>query len=568
MPLSSPPAWKRLAIAAGLAAAAVALYLPAVGHEFLNYDDDFLISENDAVALGLSWEGLAWAARDTSHGNWFPMTRLSLLLDQELHGLSAAGVHASNLALHAASVALLFLALLRMTRAAGPSVCAAALFAVHPLTVESVAWAAERKGLLAGFFWMATLWVYGGVGRRPLTWRRGIWVTIGVAACLSSKAVGVTLPAVLLLLDVWPLCRIRGAGDPPEAGVRLRRAVAEKLPLVALAVAFSAITVLTQSASAATVSLDRVPVVMRLMNAAIGYVTYGARFVWPTRLSVFYPYHEALPPVATVAAAIALLAAITGVVLWQLRRRPFLAVGWAWYLGVLVPMIGLVQVGSQATADRYAYLPLVGLAIALSWLAAEAYGRLGRWRTALPVAAIVVLVLLATQTRRQLSHWRNSETLFTHALAVTERNHIAHAQLGITFLESGRSGEALTQFRASIAIRPDFLETANNLAWLLATLPDPALRDPDEAVRLARAAAKQVGGQDPRVLDTLAAAHAAAGRFDRAAWYASRALRIASARGDTAVAEAIRTRLALYREGEPYHEAPKKLPRPPSNDPN
>ena len=565
MPLSSLSAWRRLAIAAGLAAATVALYLPAVGHEFLNYDDDFLISENEAVRLGLSWEGLLWAARDTSHANWFPMTRLSLLLDQELHGLSAAGVHATNIALHAASVALLFLALLRMTRAAGPSVFAAALFAVHPLTVESVAWAAERKGVLAGFFWMATLWVYAGVGRRPLTWGRGVCVTIGVAACLSSKAVGVTLPAVLLLLDVWPLRRIRGAGDPPEAGVRLRRAIAEKLPLVALTVAFSAITVLTQSAGAATVSLDRVPVVMRLMNAVIAYVTYGARFVWPTRLSVFYPYPEALPPLVTVAAALALLAAVTAVAVWQFRRRPFLAVGWGWYLGVLVPMIGLVQVGSQATADRYVYLPLVGLAIALSWLAAEAYGRLGRWRAALPIAAIVVLVLMATQTRRQLPHWRNSETLFTHALAVTERNHIAHAQLGITFLESGRPAEALAQFRASIAIRPDFLETANNLAWLLATLPDPALRDPDEAVRLARAAAKQVGGQDPRVLDTLAAAHAAAGRFDRATWYAGRALQIAVARGDIAVAEPIRSRLALYRNNEPYHEAPKDLPRPPSN---
>ena len=550
-----PRAWLRLGTAALLASATALLYAPAVDHGFVNYDDNFLITENAALGQGLSAEGLRWALRDTSHANWMPLTRLSYLADQELHGLSAAGVHATHVALHAASVALLFLALVRMTRALGPSAFVAALFAVHPLGVESVAWAAERKGLLAGLFWMLALWIYAGVGQRPLSWGRGLAVTLALAACLMSKAVGVTLFAVLLLLDVWPLRRIRFGSEEGGPGVGPVRAAAEKLPLVALAAASAAITVLTQSEAAATATIEQLPIGARVSNAAVSYVGYLARFVWPTRLSVFYPHPESVP-VLPVLAAGTLLAALSALALWQLRRRPWLAVGWLWFLGVLVPMIGLVQVGSQASADRYAYLPLVGLALAVAWSGAEGFARSGRLRAAVPVAALAVLAALALGTRSQLRHWHSSEALFTHSVAVTERNHVAHAQLGSALLQAGRPAEAIAELRESLRIRPHSLEIANNLAWLLSTHPDPALRDPDEAVRLARGAAKQAGGRDARVLDTFAAAQAAAGRYDRAIWYAGRARQVARARGEDELAREIATRLALYRAEQPYREDP------------
>ncbi len=538
-----------------------ALYAPVRGHAFLNYDDDYYVSENPALARGLSWEGIGWALGSTRGANWFPLTRLSFLAEQDLHGLSAAGVHTTNVLLHGATAVLLFLALLRLTGAALPSAFAAGVFALHPLAVESVAWAAERKGLLCGFFWMLTLRVYAGVGQRPLSPGRGAVTTLCLAACLMSKSVGVTLPFVLLLLDVWPLGRIPLARRAPGTWVGPRRAVLEKLPLFALVAASSVVTFLAQRAAGVTIAVEQLPVAQRFENAAVAYVAYLAHFFWPRGLSVFYPHPEGTLARAAVAGALLLLAAVTALALWQRHRRPWLAVGWLWYLGVLVPMIGLVQVGSQAMADRYAYLPMVGLVIALTWSGAELWRGLPRARPALAAAALLLLAALAVTSRLQLAHWRDNQSLFSHSLAVTTRNHVAHAHLGMALLASGRDREAMAELRESVRIRPDDLEVSNNLAWLLATNPDPVLRDPEEATRLAAAAAKQGGGRNAAALDTLAAAHAAAGRYDRAVWYADRALRLAEARGDAALADAIRARLALYRANQPYREP--STPPPP-----
>ncbi len=560
----APPARRRWFAAALLALAVVSLYAPVLHHEFVNYDDDLYITDNPWLEQGLSRDGVSWAFRSVRGANWYPLTRLSFLAEEEIHGLSPAGVHATNVLLHAASAVLLLLALARMTGRLGASTAAAALFALHPFAVESVAWATERKGLLAGLFWMAALRVYAGVGRAPLSWRRSTAVALCLAACLMAKPVGVTLPFVLLLLDAWPLGRLHpGSGAAAgRAGVSPARALAEKAPLFALAAASAAATFVAQRAAGVVVAVEQLPLGQRFANAAVAYVTYLRRFLWPSDLAVFHPHPEGSLPAATVVFSLALLLGVTALALWQRWRRPWLLVGWLAYLGPLVPMLGLVQVGAQATADRYAYLPMVGLCVLAAWGGAELAGRGRARRAAVALATAGVLAALALSARQQLRHWRSSESLFTHALAVTKRNHVAHAQLGMALLAQGRTAEGLAQLRESLRVRPGYLEIANNLAWLLATLPDPALRDPDEAVALARAAAKQSGGQDPRVLDTLAAAHAAAGHFDRAVWFATLAIQVAARRGDEPLALAIRARLALYLAKQPYVEPPGAAPPP------
>jgi len=553
----------RAGIALLLFAITVGVYWPARGHGWLDYDDPLYVTENPAIRLGLSAEGVAWAFSSFHGANWFPLTRLSWLLDHELFGWDPAGFHTTSVLLHAAAAALLFAALARATGRPGRSAFVAAVFALHPLHVESVAWVAARKDVLSGLFFAAGLAVYAGQRRGGPGAARLAAVSALLALGLLAKPVLVTFPCVLLLLDEWPLRRLRGP-DGRWEGRRVARAVAEKLPLFALVAAASAVTVAAQRSGGAVADLAQLPLGARLANALVSYAAYAGKAFWPTGLAVFYPHPEGgLPAWQTLGAAL-LVGGVTVLALLRLRRGPWLAVGWLWYVGMLVPVIGLVQVGSQARADRYTYLPLVGLALAVAWAVPELARRVApaRARAVCTTAAVVAVGLLAATTSQQLRHWKSSQALFEHALAVTERNATAHTYLGEALLAQGEDERAIAHWLRAARLSPVHRELANNLAWVLATHPDPERRNPFLARRLAERALQLSGGDDPAVLDTLAAAQAAAERFDIAARTAERALRRARAQGNAALAEAVARRLALYRAGRPYRESPAQATPP------
>jgi tetratricopeptide (TPR) repeat protein len=556
--LALGPRGARLLAAAALAALAVGVYSPIRQHEFLNYDDDIYITANPGVALGWSREGVAWAFTTFQGANWFPLTRLSWMLDHELHGLDPAGFHGTSLALHALSTALLFLALARMSGSPARSAFVAAIFAVHPLHVESVAWASARKDTLSGLFFALALLAYAPAAGRDRPRLRIAAVSVCLTLGLLAKQMLVTLPFVLLLLDDWPLARLRRRDDPERWDpAALRGAVVEKWPLFALVALLSAVAVIAQRSAGSVADLRELPLAARFANIPVAYVGYLAKAFWPAGLAVFYPHPEAGLSAGRVVGCLALLLALTALALRGWRRRPAPAVGWLWYLGTLVPVIGLVQVGSQALADRYTYLPLVGLAIGVGWGAPELAARLlpePRRRAALlAAAAIACIAVLSVATSRQLRHWRDSEALMRHALAVTGDNAVAHAHLGIALLERGQVEEAIVHWREATRVEPGFLTVTNNLAWLLATHPESRHRDPAAAVELAERAARLAPG-NPGVLDTLAAAYASTRRFDDAVRTASLALSLAERSGATGVAAQIRSRLALYRRGTPYIE--------------
>ena len=547
------PASLQFVLGALIFALASLVYLPILQHEWLNYDDDIYVSGSAGLQQGIGREGIHWAFTSQEGANWFPLTRLSWMLDLELHGLDAGGFLLTNLLLHALVSALLFLALSRLTGELPRSAFTAAVFAVHPLHVESVAWVSARKDVLSGLFFMLALLAFASAAGHRNAWRARVALFVSLALGLLAKPMLVTLPCVLLLLDGWPLGRLTGPAGRLDSR-RVLRAVREKLPLFALAAASCLVTLRAQAGGGAIASLDRVTLSDRLENALLAYLVYLRKFAWPSDLAVFYPHAGGQLPLWKPLLAAALLLGATLVALRAARRRGYLAVGWLWFLGMLVPTIGLVQVGSQALADRYMYLPLAGLAIALAWGMADVVGTRGRRGAALAGAALLVVALLAGVTRAQLRHWQDSLALFSHALEVTEENHVAHAFLGAAYAEHGRLAETIGHYREAVRIRPDFQTAANNLAWLLATARDPGLRDPARAVSLAERAVALSAVPDPSVLDTLAAAYAAAGRYGEAARVAEQALRQVEAAGPPAFAAQIRTRLALYRAGQPYQE--------------
>jgi tetratricopeptide (TPR) repeat protein len=547
----------KIALAVSLCALTVVVFLPMLDHAWLNYDDDIYITDNPDLLRGLTRDGVAWAF-STFHGaNWFPLTRLSWMLDYEIYGLDPAGFHATGLALHALNGLLLFLALSQLTGNATRSAFVAAVFAVHPLHVESVAWAAARKDPLSGLFWMLALLCYAHAARREPRAARMLPVFACLGLGLMAKPVLVTLPFALLLLDEWPLGRLRRA-DAPERWDprRIGRAALEKLPLFALAAAASAITVAAQRSGGTVAALDQVPIDMRVGNALVAYVTYLGKALWPSQLAIFYPHPGDALPRHQIALAAAFLIGATALVTAWARRRPYLLVGWFWYLGTLVPVIGLVQVGSQAMADRYMYLPLIGLSIAVAWGIPELLPD-WRWKRAgLALVASAAIAGLGVSAARQLHHWRDSEALFQHALQVTRDNHVAHAFLGSALLEQGRTEAAIDHYSEAIRLRPDFLNAANNLAWLLATGESETLRNPYLALRLAERAARLTSHGDPRVLDTLAAALASANRFEEAMRAGERAIELARAAGEHELEAEIQKRLELYRAGLIYTEEP------------
>ena len=453
-----------LTIALLLALATVLVFARVGGHEFLSYDDDLYITENRMVQQGLSWSGLMWAFTTMYASNWHPLTWLSHMLDVHLFGFRPVGHHLVSVLFHATNTVLLFLVLLKMTGAQWRSAFVAALFALHPLHVESVAWVAERKDVLSGFFGLLTIWAYVRYVERPGVLRY-MFVAAVLALGLLSKPMLVTMPFLLLLLDYWPLGRMSGRFHIiPESGpaglpVPLLRLLAEKIPLFALCAASGVVTVVAQKRGEAMADLS-LGLGLRLANATVGYLRYIGKILWPGALSVFYPHPGAGIPVWQAVGSFFVLALLTTFVLLRVRQSPWLAVGWFWFIGSLVPVIGLVQVGAQSIADRYTYIPLVGIFVMVAWGGQEL---LNRWRVpppALRALSVLVIAVLAGLTWRQLGFWKTHETIFRHSLSVTTDNCVAHSSLAYYLNHKGDSNEAFFHLQEALRLCPK-----DDMAW-------------------------------------------------------------------------------------------------------
>jgi tetratricopeptide (TPR) repeat protein len=439
--------------ALALVVVTVAAYLPVLGNGFVNYDDDLYVTGVAEVREGLSSPGVAWAFTTFQGANWFPLTRLSWMLDAELYGLEPAGFHATSLLLHLLAALLLYAALRRLTGVWLPSLAVAAVFALHPLHVESVAWVAARKDVLSGVAFMAALYAYARQVEGPHALRWGSCVFVLLAAGLMAKPMLVTLPCVLLLLDAWPLGRL-GDGKGQLVPARLARAVVEKLPLFALAAVMSAITIVAQREGGALQELERFPLPVRLETAVDAVVIYIAKSVWPGGLAVFHPHPEGgLPPWRTALGALLLLG--VSVAAWRVRRQaPWWGVGWLWFLGMLVPVLGLVQVGEAAFAERYTYLPQTGLVLALAWGVHRGVANRPARRNAVLVASGLGLAVLALLTHLQARVWRDDRTLFEHALRVTRENHVAHINLAVALIPENELEEAARHLGEAARVAP------------------------------------------------------------------------------------------------------------------
>jgi hypothetical protein len=446
-------------------------YAQVAGHAFLFFDDDRYVTDNPVVRSGLSCGGIAWAFTTLEVSNWHPLTWLAHMLDVQLFGLDAGSHHLVNAGFHALNAALLFLALLAMTAAARRSAFVAALFAVHPLHVESVAWISERKDVLSTFFGLLMLLAYVRHARRPGLGRYAL-IVLSLAASLLAKPMWVTAPFLLLLLDAWPLRRITGLAldqDPATPTFpprKLRSILAEKLPLLALSIASSAMTVIAQQHGGSIQTLENLDFAERASNAVVSYARYLGKTFWPSGLSAFYPLPREDAEVWPVAAASVLLLVLTALVVARARRAPWLAVGWFWFFGTLVPVIGLVQVGDQAMADRYTYLPIIGVFVALTWEVGALLERTRSCRLAVGIAAVVVGVL-ALATWRQTSYWRDQETLFRHAVAVAPDNGRAHLILCQALGQQGRYADAALEAGEATRLDPDNPRAHKNLGFML-----------------------------------------------------------------------------------------------------
>jgi Flp pilus assembly protein TadD len=443
-----------------LAVVTLALYWPVQTFDFVNYDDDVLVKDNRQIRGGLSREGLEWAFTTIHGGNWHPLTWISHMVDIEAYGLDAGGHHRTNALIHTANAVLLLIVLTAMTHSPGAGALVAILFAIHPLHVESVAWVAERKDVLSGFFWILTMGAYAWYVRRP-TVRRYLLVAFSFAMGLLSKPMVVTLPFVLMLLDVWPLQRLRDArtvfdrwGGVANKGV-MAKLVIEKLPLFFLSAVFSALTLFAQIEVSAVWPVDKMPVDVRLANALVSYMAYIRKMMWPVDLAVLYP-HAGMPEAWSVWVSALLLVSMTVLAVLKMREMPFLIVGWLWYLGTLVPVIGIVQVGSQALADRYTYIPLVGLFIVLAWGVDRVVARYPGWTRRVIGVSIVTISVLVFLARTQVDTWKSSVTLFEHALHVTEMNPMAHQKIGEFYLDQNDCRNAVPHFLEAIRMKENF----------------------------------------------------------------------------------------------------------------
>ena len=668
----------KLIYAALLALITLAIYWPVTGFEFINYDDTDYVTFNPMVQEGVTAQALAWAFTSNHASNWHPVTWISHMLDCAVYGLKPGGHHLTNLLFHSANVVLLFLVLCQMTGATWRSALVAALFAWHPLRAESVAWVSERKDVLSTFFWLLTMMAYVkkcgvrsaecGV-ENQVSLKSKVWYVVALgcfALGLMAKPMVVTLPFVLLLLDYWPLgriCDLRFTIYESKNHQTLGRVLREKIPFFILAGMACVATVWAQKAGNSVVSAVALPVSDRVANALVSYVLYLWKTVWPTNLAVLYPYAHAWT-FGQAAAAGLLLLAITCAVIAQWRARPYLAVGWFWFLGTLVPVIGLVQVGMQFMADRYTYVPCIGLFIMVGWGIPEKWAKWPRPGLLLGTAATAVLLLFVLTTSVQLTYWHDSVALFSHTAAITPDNILAEYNLGEALARKGDDEDAVTHYLKALAIEPnrveaqynsqpqahfnlgliyrnhkqwpeaeaqlreavradtneamphyalgsvllsegrfapaaqefatttkldpgnvgarynqglaleggkDFagaepvyseclrlnpadVEAMNRLAWLQATQSQPELRNGTNAVALAERARDLTKGKDPRILATLDAAYAEAGRFADAVNAVKQTSEVATAQGQTNLTMAAAARLKLYEAGKPFRE--------------
>lgn len=453
----------KLGLLFSLMAVTLLAYWQCGSHDFIILDDQLYVTQNPAIQGGLSWQGICWAfsarSMETS-GNWHPVTWLSHMADLQLFGVNPAGHHLVNVFLHALNVGLLFLVLSGMSGAIWLSAAVAAVFALHPLHVESVAWVAERKDVLSIFFWMLTLLFYLGYQRRPGALRYLATLAAFVVG-LMAKPMLVSLPVVLLLFDYWPLSRFPGsrAVGAAQREIPVARSwqalFLEKVPFVGITAVFCALAIAAQHRGGYVPDLATYPLKLRLYNALLAYQEYLVQTFWPHDLAVYYPF-PVLHSLAPVLGAFVLLAAVTLVALYNLRRRPYLLVGWLWFLVTLVPVIGIVQVGHQSMADRYMYVPLVGLAIMVVWGVADLIpAGLKRPAVLAPVAA-AVCILLGVLTWRQLGYWQDSTTLLTRTLSVTEGNYYAHGLLGNYLFQKGKYREAELHYLEAVRINPTY----------------------------------------------------------------------------------------------------------------
>jgi Tfp pilus assembly protein PilF len=588
-----------------LTLATVVAYEQVRHNDFVSYDDFAYVTENPDVSSGITRNSVIWAFTNVHLGNWHPLTGLSHMLDCQLFGLEASWHHLTNLFFHVANTLLLFAVLKRITGAVWRSAFVAAAFVLHPLHVESVAWIAERKDVLSGFFWMLTVAAYIRYAQRPAI-PKYLLVVLAFTLGLMAKPMLVTLPFVLLLLDYWPLRRfqwssqgISGVSPPLEVveasckKATTYRLITEKIPLFVLTAASSVVTFMAQKSQGAIMAMEILPIKERLANVPVSYVSYIGKMIYPTNLAVLYPIYKDSPAWQPIVSLL-LLAVISAAVIYAARRRTYLAVGWLWYIGTLVPVIGLVQVGSQAMADRYTYLPSIGIFIMVAWGAADLVVKWQHRKIGLRVTAGLILVVLLLCTRVQVRHWRNSLTLFKHAITVTKNNFTMHYNyanalrrdgrldqairhfeetvrinpkyykgqnnLALAYYLKGKIAQAITSWHKAIEVKPDFIDAINNLAWIRATHHDSDVRDSDEAVRLAKRTCELTDYNRPDLLDTLAAAYATTGRFDEAVAVAERAFELAQSPEQSQLAGEIQDHLRFYRQAKPYIEPAPHVP--------
>ena len=609
--------WVTVWICVGLFILTWTIFGQTIRYDFVNYDDPTYVYQNTRITSGINFANVVWALSHVHSENWHPLTTITHMLDCQVHGLNAGWHHFTNVLLHSFAVILLFMALERMTGALWRSAFVSAVFAVHPLHVESVAWIAERKDVLSAVFFMLVLLAYFHYTRAPSIGRYFI-VALVLVLGLMSKPMLVTLPFVLLLLDYWPLERFEAHRS--SNAHRLLKLIVEKIPLIAFCAVSSTITFLAQRGAIGWT--EQLPVSERLSNAFVAYVVYIRQMFWPEDLAVFYPHPENMLPVWEISLALIVLVAITATAFVLRKKAPYLVTGWLWYLGMLVPVIGLLQVGWQGHADRYTYLPQIGLYIALTWAVTDLTRSWRYQRTVVSATAVFTIGALSYGAWLQTSHWRDSETLFTHALAVTGNNDVALNNLGIVFLDRGQVDDAVSKLRAAIDLRPEnapahdnlakallkkgqvdeamvhyrkFLElepanvearntlgtvliqqghvrealdewqealalqpengnAASNLAWVFAACPEDSLRDGTRAVELAEKAFRISGGKIPMIYRVLAAAYAENGRFADAVETAQRGVDLASTQGNAALAAELESNVALYQSGRPQRD--------------
>ena len=457
----------KVAICIFLVVATFCVYSQVQDHEFINYDDDQYIKDNWKIKSGLTSESISWAFTTFYGYNWFPITWLSHIFDYQLYGLNPKGHHLTNLLFHIANALILFTVLLRMTGKLWRCAFIAAMFAFHPLNVESVAWVAERKNVLSTLFWLMTMWAYIHYAEKPTFKRYGLvflFFTLG----LMSKPMLVTLPFVLLLLDYWPLRRLKleqGGSDnevPVNSQYHVKseflKLMLEKVPLVALTTGACILTFIAQQ-EGALINANNLSLPTRLSNAVVSYLEYLKKMIWPNDLAVFYPHPESTLAAWKWVVCFVVLVTITAISIKFIKKAPYFAVGWFWYLGTLIPVIGIVQVGGQAMADRYTYIPLIGIFIIVAWGVPELISKWNHKEKVLSVSVGIIILILLITTWGQVSHWKNSITIFKHAIRVTDKKYpnfaIGDNNLGIALVAEGKNEEAISHYKMAIKLNPD-----------------------------------------------------------------------------------------------------------------